>query len=109
MNARKVMEDIQAWAVTPCTTLMYLRRISGIFNGRLFINFQQIFGNQTMLPILMYDAVILYANAARNIIISLKEYQHPYKRCDLGRYGRSSWLVGRLIVKEMKEVTGWTS
>ncbi|KAL9929272.1 glutamate receptor IIA isoform 1-T1 [Glossina fuscipes fuscipes] len=65
----------------------------------------QIFGNQTMLPILMYDAVILYANAARNIIISLKEYQHPYKRCDLGRYGRSPWLVGRLIVKEMKELS----
>lgn len=56
-----------------------------------------------MLPILMYDAVVLFANAARNIISNLKEYRDPYKRCGFGRSER--WYVGSLIVEEMKGVS----
>lgn len=56
-----------------------------------------------MMPVLMYDAVILYANAARNIISNLKEYHEPYKRCGFGRSDR--WYIGTLIVQEMKDVS----
>ncbi|TMW44675.1 hypothetical protein DOY81_010240, partial [Sarcophaga bullata] len=63
----------------------------------------QILGNQTMMPILMYDAVVLFANAARNIITNLKEYRDPYRRCGFGRSER--WYVGSLIVEEMKQIS----
>ncbi|XP_065357964.1 glutamate receptor ionotropic, kainate 2 [Calliphora vicina] len=63
----------------------------------------EILANQTLIPILMYDAVILYANAARNIISNLKEYHEPYKRCGFSRADR--WYIGSLIVQEMKEIS----
>ncbi|XP_053961748.1 glutamate receptor ionotropic, kainate 2 isoform X1 [Anastrepha ludens] len=68
----------------------------------------EIFASQDFLPILMYDAVVLFANAARNVIISLRTFKEPSNRCELGYHGGSSghpWYVGRQIVREMKTIS----
>ncbi|XP_037961200.1 glutamate receptor ionotropic, kainate 2 [Teleopsis dalmanni] len=62
-----------------------------------------LYSNQALLPILMYDAVMLFANSARNIILELKQYQEPKKSCDIEQ--RSPWYLGLLITDEMKSIS----
>ncbi|XP_036340742.1 glutamate receptor ionotropic, kainate 2-like [Rhagoletis pomonella] len=68
----------------------------------------EIFNNQEFLPILMYDAVVLFTNAARNIITSMRTFIEPQKRCEFdysGGSGGRPWYVGRQIVREMKLIS----
>uniref|UniRef100_W8CAB7 Glutamate receptor ionotropic, kainate 2 n=1 Tax=Ceratitis capitata TaxID=7213 RepID=W8CAB7_CERCA len=64
----------------------------------------KIFSNQVMLPILMYDAVVLYANAARNVITTLRQFTEPQMRCEFD-YPSRPWYIGREIVEEMKTIS----
>ncbi|XP_018792414.1 PREDICTED: glutamate receptor ionotropic, kainate 2 [Bactrocera latifrons] len=63
----------------------------------------EIFQNQILLPVLMYDAVVLFANAARNVITKVRSYVEPQRRCEF-EYGRP-WYIGRQIVREMKSIS----
>ncbi|XP_058982073.1 glutamate receptor ionotropic, kainate 2 [Musca domestica] len=63
----------------------------------------QLLGNQTMLPTLMYDAVVLFANAARNVITGGREFVEPAGRCDAE--GSYAWVLGKYIVGEMKRIS----
>ncbi|XP_030380658.1 uncharacterized protein LOC115628614 [Scaptodrosophila lebanonensis] len=65
----------------------------------------EILGNQTMLPLLMYDAVVLLANSARNVIVAMPQYYAPHKYCGLGYGSVSPWAPGRYIVEEMKTIS----
>lgn len=58
-----------------------------------------------MLPILIYDAVILFTNSARNVITSMNFFKQPSNRCELGRNYIDPWITGLNIVKEMKIVS----
>nr|QKN21515.1 glutamate receptor ionotropic kainate 2 [Zeugodacus tau] len=64
----------------------------------------EIFQNQTLLPIIMYDTVVLFANAARNVITKIRTYVEPQRRCDFSYPGRP-WHIGRKIVREMKSIS----
>lgn len=55
-----------------------------------------------MIPVLMFDAVVLFANAARNVITSGREYIAPTGACDAG--DSIPWPLGKYIVGEMKKV-----
>ncbi|XP_069963073.1 glutamate receptor ionotropic, kainate 2 isoform X2 [Bactrocera oleae] len=63
----------------------------------------EIFQNQILLPVLMYDAVVLFANAARNVITKVRTYAAPQRRCEF-EPGRP-WYIGRQIVREMKAIS----
>nr|QKN21287.1 glutamate receptor ionotropic kainate 2 [Bactrocera dorsalis] len=63
----------------------------------------EIFQNQVLLPVLMYDAVVLFANAARNVITKARSYAEPQRRCEF-EFGRP-WYIGRQIVREMKSIS----
>ncbi|XP_067620607.1 glutamate receptor ionotropic, kainate 2 isoform X2 [Eurosta solidaginis] len=71
----------------------------------------EIFGNQTMLPILMYDAVILFTNAVKNVITTMGTFTEPQKRCEFNYFrgniggGGRTWYVGQQIVQEMKMIS----
>lgn len=55
-----------------------------------------------MIPVLMFDAVVLFANAARNVITSGRDYIAPTGACDAG--DSIPWPLGKYIVGEMKKV-----
>ncbi|XP_017098809.3 glutamate receptor ionotropic, kainate 2 [Drosophila bipectinata] len=61
----------------------------------------QILGNQTMLPILIYDAVVLFSNSARRVIAAMEPYQPPNRYCG----SMSPWVLGPFIVNEMKTIS----
>ncbi|XP_002002744.3 glutamate receptor ionotropic, kainate 2 [Drosophila mojavensis] len=63
----------------------------------------KILGSQMMLPILIYDAVVLFANSARNVIASLGQFYPPNSHCGLGF--ASTWIMGAHIVQEMKTIS----
>lgn len=52
---------------------------------------------------LIYDAVILFANAINNVISSEQYFEPPQMKC--GRLGEDQkWLVGSLIMEQMLAV-----
>nr|AAA28574.1 glutamate receptor subunit [Drosophila melanogaster] len=61
----------------------------------------QILGNQTMLPILIYDAVVLFASSARNVIRAMQPFHPPNRHCG----SSSPWMLGAFIVNEMKTIS----
>ncbi|XP_011207794.2 glutamate receptor ionotropic, kainate 2 [Bactrocera dorsalis] len=63
----------------------------------------EIFQNQVLLPVLMFDAVVLFANAARNVITKARSYAEPQRRCEF-EFGRP-WYIGRQIVRKMKSIS----
>ncbi|XP_068151172.1 glutamate receptor ionotropic, kainate 2 [Drosophila tropicalis] len=66
-----------------------------------FREVDRILGNQTMLPILIYDAVILFANSAKNVISAMQPYHPPDRHCG----SLSPWVYGPFIVHEMKTIS----
>ncbi|XP_016946037.3 glutamate receptor ionotropic, kainate 2 isoform X1 [Drosophila suzukii] len=61
----------------------------------------QILGNQTMLPILIFDAVVLFASSARNVIAAMQPFHPPNRHCG----SSSPWMLGPFIVNEMKTIS----
>lgn len=55
-----------------------------------------------MLPVLIYDAVVLFANSARNVIASMEQFYPPNSHCGLGY--SNTWVMGGYIVQEMKTI-----
>ncbi|KAH8403007.1 hypothetical protein KR222_003097, partial [Zaprionus bogoriensis] len=64
----------------------------------------QILNSQMMLPILIYDAVVLFANSMRNVIVSMEQFYAPNSHCGLTSYD-SPWIMGVHIVNEMKTIS----
>ncbi|XP_017048956.1 glutamate receptor ionotropic, kainate 2 [Drosophila ficusphila] len=61
----------------------------------------QILGNQTMLPILIFDAVVLFASSARNVLAAVQPFHPPDRHCS----SPSPWVLGPYIVNEMKTIS----
>ncbi|XP_017012808.2 glutamate receptor ionotropic, kainate 2 isoform X1 [Drosophila takahashii] len=61
----------------------------------------QILGNQTMLPILIFDAVVLFASAARNVMAAMQPFHPPNRHCG----SSAPWMLGPFIVNEMKTIS----
>ncbi|XP_043641530.1 glutamate receptor ionotropic, kainate 2 [Drosophila teissieri] len=60
-----------------------------------------ILGDQTMLPILIYDAVVLFASSARNVLAAMQPFNPPNRHCG----SPSPWMLGAFIVNEMKTIS----
>lgn len=56
-----------------------------------------------MLPILIYDAVVLFANAMRNVINAMQQFYAPNSHCGMA-YG-NPWIMGAHVVQAMKTIS----
>ncbi|XP_034472188.1 LOW QUALITY PROTEIN: glutamate receptor ionotropic, kainate 1 [Drosophila innubila] len=63
----------------------------------------QILGSQMMLPILIYDAVVLFTNSIRNVITAMQQYHPPNSDC--GARFSGPWIMGDYIISEMKSIS----
>lgn len=75
-----------------------------VFILRIYLSIsQQILNSQMMLPILIYDAVVLFANSMRNVIASMQQFYAPNTHCGMA-YG-NPWIMGAHIVNAMKTIS----
>ncbi|XP_062134583.1 glutamate receptor ionotropic, kainate 2 [Drosophila sulfurigaster albostrigata] len=68
-----------------------------------FSQVDQILGSQMMLPILIYDAVVLFTNSIRNVINSAQQFYPPVSDCS-ARFS-NAWIMGNPIMAEMKSIS----
>ncbi|KAL7740684.1 hypothetical protein ACLKA6_000051 [Drosophila palustris] len=63
----------------------------------------RILGGQMMLPILIYDAVVLFTNSIRNVVTAMQQFYPPSSDC--GARFSEPWIMGAYIISEMKSIS----